>query len=225
MTHEELLAQTTVFQSLEAEALRDLAAACRVRRFAPGVVLFHADDPGDALFVIRSGQVKIVLETDAADHILGLCGPGDHLGELSLLDGRPRSATVIAIEPVEALVLFRQDVMTLIEQRPMISVALLRRLAGMMRRANGQMQDLLSLNAGGRIAKKLLELAECHGQATEDGLRITLPLTQRDLGQMVGVSREEMNRTLEQFEKRGILRSSRQGIAIQRPDLLRQRIC
>src|SRR5262245_30812489 len=101
----------------------------------------------------------------------------------------------------------------------------MRRLAGMMRRANEQMQDFLSLNAGGRIAKKLLELAECHGQATEDGLRITLPLTQRDLGQMVGVSREEMNRTLEQFEKRGILRSSRQGIAIQRTDLLRQRIC
>jgi CRP/FNR family cyclic AMP-dependent transcriptional regulator len=224
MTLQELLAQTTVFGPLDAPDRAALAAACRTRRFARGVALFHADDPGDTLFVIRSGQVKVVLETDTADHILCLCGPGDCLGELSLIDGQPRSATVIAIEPVEALALSQADLLALIAERPTIGLAMMRRMAGMVRRANGQVQDILSLDAAARLGKKLLELAECHSETTEDGLHITLPLTQQELGEMVGVTREEINRTLEQFERRGILTTCRRRIAIHRPDLLRQRI-
>src|SRR4029079_11809941 len=106
-----------------------------------------------------SGQVKIVMETTVADHILGFSGPGDTLGELSVIDGKPRPATVIAIAPVEALALSRTDLMALIVQRPAISLALLTRMAGMVRRVNGHVEDLLSLDAAGRIAKRLLELA------------------------------------------------------------------
>jgi CRP-like cAMP-binding protein len=224
VTTQDLLAQTSVFGALDAPDLAALAAACRARRFAPGAVLFHVEDPGDTLYVIRSGQVKVVLETPGADHILCLCGPGDCLGELSLLDGKPRSATVIAIDALEALALYRQDFRALMEQRPTIGCAMLVRLAEMVRRTNGHVQDILSLDSTARIAKKLLELAECHGEATEDGMRITLPLTQRDLGQMVGVTREKINRALEEFEQGGVLTNGRHRITIQRPELLRKRI-
>jgi CRP/FNR family transcriptional regulator, cyclic AMP receptor protein len=224
VTSRELLAQTSVFGALDEADLAALGAACRARRFAPGVVLFHVEDAGDTLFVIHSGQVKVVLETPAADHILCLCGPGDCLGELSLLDGNPRSATVIAIDAVEALALHRQDFRALMEQRPTIAHAMLVRLAEMVRLANGHVQDILGLDTTVRIAKKLLELAECHGEGTEEGIRITLPLTQRELGQMVGVSREKINRALEAFEQGGVLTNGRQGITIQRPELLRKRM-
>jgi CRP-like cAMP-binding protein len=219
---QDLLAQTTIFGSLNEEDLGALAAACRVRRFAAGVVLFHAEDPGDTLFVIRSGQVKVVLETGADDHILCLCGPGEHLGELSLIDGQPRSATATAVGPVEVLALYSRDLLALIERRPIIGWAIMSRLSGMVRLVNQQLQNLLALDANARIAKKLLELSEGHGEATKDGIRITLPLTQRELGQMVGVTREKINRALEQFEQRGVLTNGRQGITIQQPDLLRQ---
>jgi CRP-like cAMP-binding protein len=98
------------------------------------------------------------------------------------------------------------------------------RLAGMVRLVNEQMQDLLALDATARIAKKLLELADAHGEVTDDGIRIRLPLTQRELGQMVGVTREKINRALEQFEQRGVLTNGRQGITIQQPDLLREHV-
>jgi CRP/FNR family cyclic AMP-dependent transcriptional regulator len=224
MTVHELLTQTTVFRSLDAPDLAALAAACRVRRYAPGVALFCAEDAGDTLFVIRSGQAKVVLETSAADHILCLCGPGDCLGELSLIDGKPRSATVIAIEPVEALTLSQADLLALIQRRPAIGLALMRRLAAMVRCDNQHMQDLLSLNATARIAKKLAELAESHGEATEEGIRITLPVTQRELGEMVGVARWETNRVLDRLEQRGILTKGRRGLTIQRRDLLQEQI-
>jgi CRP-like cAMP-binding protein len=223
MTSRELLARTTLFGSLNEEDLGALADACRVRRFAPGVVLFHAEDSGDTLFVVRSGQVKVVLETAGEDHILCLCGPGDYLGELSLIDGQPRSATAVAVEAVEVLALHSRDLLALIERRPTIGRAIMVRLAGMVRLVNEQMQDLLALDATARIAKKLLELADAHGEVTEEGIRIRLPLTQRELGQMVGVTREKINRALEQFEQRGALTNGRQGITIQRPELLRKR--
>src|SRR5262245_22713022 len=101
MTTPALLQQTTLFAGLGTEDLIALPDACRLRRFARDVALFHAEDPGDTLFILRSGRVKIVLESGAADHILCLHGPGDTLGELSVIDDKPRSATVVAIEPVE----------------------------------------------------------------------------------------------------------------------------
>ena len=147
MTAQELLAQTTLFASLDGQDLHALAAACRVRRFAPGVVLFHVEDPGDTLFVIRCGQVKLVLETAAADHILCLCGPGDYLGELSLIDGEPRSATAIAVEAVEAFSLYRQELLALIDQRPTIGRALMSGLARMVRSYGWRSAGLLALPA------------------------------------------------------------------------------
>lgn len=222
MTTQALLKQTTLFGSLTAPDLDALAAVCRLRRFAQGTTLFLADDPGDTLFVLRSGQVKVVLETSAADHILCLYGPGDTLGELSVIDGKPRSATIIAIEPVVAYTLSRPELLALIARRPTIGIALMSRMAGMVRRVNEHVQDFLSLDAAGRIAKRLLELAEGHGQEEEDGLGVTVQLTQRELGQMVAVSTEKTNRVLQQFERRGILTTCRRRITIRRPDLLPQ---
>jgi CRP/FNR family transcriptional regulator/CRP/FNR family cyclic AMP-dependent transcriptional regulator len=224
MTTHELLVQTAVFGSLDEKDLAALAAACRLRRFARGVALFQAGDPGDTLFVLCSGQVKIVLETDGTDFILCLAGPGECLGELSLIDGQPRSATAIAVEPVEALALSQTELLALIRHHPTIGLALMRRLAAMVRCADGHVHDILSLDATARIAKLLLEIAASHGEATEDGICIALPLTQRELGEMAGVTRWETSRALDRLEQRGILTTCRRGITIRRPDLLRQPI-
>src|SRR5215210_515356 len=107
MTRAELLSQVSFFASLGEEELRALAESCRIRTFKRGEVLFHEEDPGNALFILQSGQIKIVLiGPDGGETILRVQGPGDCMGELSLIDGAPRSATAVALEPIEALTLY-----------------------------------------------------------------------------------------------------------------------
>ena len=124
---------------------------------------------------------------------------------------------------MEALSLSRADLLALIQRRPAFGLALMCRLTAMVRCGNEQMQDLLSLDAATRIAKKLLELADSHGEAAGEGIRITL-FTQRELGEMVGVTRWEISRALDRLAQRGILTACRRSITIQRPDLLREHI-
>jgi CRP-like cAMP-binding protein len=146
------------------------------------------------------------------------------MGELSLLDGGPRSATAVAVDEVEALTLYQDDFHALIERHPTVARAVMGELAGMVRRLSGQVQDVISLDAMGRIAKKLLELADQHGAATPDGTRIALRLTQEELAQMVGITRASINKQLGWFEEHGILTADRDGITLHKPEELRKRI-
>jgi CRP/FNR family transcriptional regulator/CRP/FNR family cyclic AMP-dependent transcriptional regulator len=219
------LARVSVFASLPEEELRAVADACRTRTFKRGEVLFHEEDPGNALFILESGQVKIVLISDeGSETILRVQGPGECLGELSLIDGSPRSATAVALEPVEALALYRDDFLSLIERRPSVALAVMGGLASLVRRLSEQVQDLTTLDVPGRLAKKLLQLAEQHGQPKADGVRIPLRLTQQELAQMVGVTRVSINKQLGWFQECGMLTHDREGITIHKPEELRGRI-
>jgi CRP/FNR family transcriptional regulator/CRP/FNR family cyclic AMP-dependent transcriptional regulator len=225
MTPAPLGMRSPLFAPLEEEEQRALADSCRTRRFRAGEVLFHEGDPGHALFLLRSGHVKIVqIAADGAELILHVYGPGDTLGELALVDDGPRSATAVAMERVEALALHREEFLALLARHPAVAIAVLNKVISMVRRLNQQMHAVLSLDATGRLAQKLLELADLHGQETAEGIRIGIRITQEQLAQMVGAARSTVNKQLGWFMERGTLTVEREQIVIHRPDQLRQRV-
>jgi CRP/FNR family cyclic AMP-dependent transcriptional regulator len=220
-----LLGGVPLFASLSEEALRAVEAVCRRRVFKRGETLFYEEDPGNALYIVQTGQVKIVrLAPDGEERILHLEGPGECLGELSLIDGAPRSAKAVALDRVEALVLYREEFLALVDRHPAVARAVMSGLAGMVRRLSEQVQDLTALDVPGRIAKKLLELADTHGQTTPDGMQISLPLTQQELADMIGATRVAVNQALSWFRGQGILTTDRQGITLRQPEKLKQRV-
>lgn len=219
------LSGVSFFASLGADALQALEQACRRRVFQRGETLFYEDDQGLALYILQSGQVKIVrLAPDGEERILHLQGEGSCLGELSLIDGAPRSARAIALDRVEALVLYREPFLELLARHPAVALAVMSALAGMVRRLSTQLQDLTALDVPGRLAKKLLDLAETHGETTADGLHIPLPLTQQELAHMIGATRVAVNQALSAFRQQGLLTTGRAGITLHQPEKLRQRV-
>jgi CRP/FNR family cyclic AMP-dependent transcriptional regulator len=218
-----LLSTIPFFSSLEADDLRALATSCRSRTFERGEVLFHEGDPSTGLYILRSGRVKIVLvDASGEETVLHVEGPGDCLGELSLVDGEPRSATAVALERVDALALHRQDFLDLLDRRRSVERAVMKGLAAMVRRLSTHVHDLSSLDVEERLAKKLLELAARHGEATPDGTRIAARLSQQDLARMVGLTRASVNKHLRIFEAEGLLIADRDGILIRNPEALRK---
>lgn len=204
------------FGGLEPDALGRLAATMRARRFRRGEVLFHVGDPGDALFVIVSGEVKISLPSDTGEEaILATLGPGEIFGEIALLDGAPRSASATALVPTETVVLPRDRFRDLIASEAGVRDALLASIAGELRRLTTHVEELHFLDITGRLAARLVRLATEGGLPVEDGaVRLRSSLTQGDLAAMVGCTRQSVNRLLGQFADDGLLRLEREGIVI-----------
>lgn len=204
------------FSGLEPDALERVAAGMRARRFRRGEVIFHAGDPGDALFIIVSGEVKISLPSESGDEaILVRLQQGDVFGELALLDGAPRSATATALGAVESVVLPRDRFRDLIAKEPAVRDALLASLAAELRRLTTQVEELHFLDITGRLAACLVRLAADHGSAVDDGaIRLGASLTQGELAAMVGSTRQSVNKLLGQFTDDGFVRIDRAGIVI-----------
>jgi CRP-like cAMP-binding protein len=181
-------------------------------------VILMQGDPGDALFVIASGQVKVVLiGDDGREVILSVLGSGSFFGEMALLDDDPRSAHVVAMEDATLLQLRRDDFRVRLRSSPDVAIALLRELTRRLRRADDTIGSLALRDVNGRIAHLLLDLA-----AEEDGGRITRRLTHATLAQMVGASRETVSRTLRALVKAGAIRVTRREITLLDQDLLRR---
>jgi CRP/FNR family transcriptional regulator/CRP/FNR family cyclic AMP-dependent transcriptional regulator len=217
------LESCALFESLDDASLGLVASAMRSRRFRRGEVIFHADDPGDALFVVTSGQVKIVLPSDesAEPVILTTIGRGGFFGELSLLDGRPRSATAAAIGAVETHVLRRETFDRLVDAEPALRRAMFTALAGEIRRLTGHVGDLHFLDLPGRLARHLLRSAS--GDSTEvpaGPIRLAWPFTQSELAGMIGGSRQSVNRMLAEFVALGLLRFDGDELVIPDPAAL-----
>src|SRR3954452_6435037 len=166
----ESLSTIAFFSGLDAEALERLAAGMRSRRFRRGEIIFHAGDPGDALFVLVSGEVKISLPSETGDEaIIATLRAGDVFGELALLDGAARSATASALSATEAVVLPRDRFRELIDTEPVVRDALLASLAGELRRVTIHVEELHFLDLPGRVAARLVRLAEESGPEGADG--------------------------------------------------------
>jgi CRP/FNR family transcriptional regulator, cyclic AMP receptor protein len=216
------LGRCRLFAGMGPEALRAMARTLRARRFRRGEVLFHEGDPGDALFVVASGAVKVVVPSeDGEEAILATLRRGDFLGELALLDGAPRSASAIALEPTEALALPRDQFLGLVATEPAIRDALMASLAGELRRLTTHVAELHFLDLTGRLAARLARLAEENGDRLPDGsVRLDAPLTQSDLAAMIGATRQSVNKLLGEFEADGLLRMERDVIVVPNLDRL-----
>jgi CRP/FNR family transcriptional regulator, cyclic AMP receptor protein len=214
------LGRCRLFNGLSEEALATLTRTMRARRFRRGEVLFHEGDPGDALFIVASGAVKVVVPSeDGEEAILATLRRGDFLGELALLDGAPRSASAIALEATEAMALPREQFRALVASEPAIRDALLSALAGELRRLTTHVAELHFLDLAGRLAARLARLAEEHGDRRADGsIRLDAPLTQSDLAAMIGATRQSVNKLLGEFESAGLIAIEKDSIVV--PDLV-----
>jgi CRP-like cAMP-binding protein len=212
----ESLATIPFFAGLDAAALERVAAGMRSRRFRRGEVIFHVGDPGDALFVIVAGDVKISLPSETGDEaILATLGPGEVFGELALLDGASRSASATALGPTETVILPRERFRELIATEAGVRDALLASIAGELRRLTTHVEELHFLDITGRLAARLVRLAHDGGTPLADGsIRLRANLTQGDLAAMVGCTRQSVNKLLGQFTDDHLLRQERAGIVI-----------
>lgn len=218
----EALGGCRLFAGMGPDELRAMARTLRARRFRRGEVLFHEGDPGDALFVVASGAVKVVVPSeDGEEAILATLRRGDFLGELALLDGAPRSASAVALEATEVLALPRDQFLALVATEPAIRDALMASLAGELRRLTTHVAELHFLDLTGRLAARLARLAEEHGERLPDGsVRLDAPLTQSDLAAMIGATRQSVNKLLGEFEADGLLKMEREVILVPNLDRL-----
>jgi len=210
------LGRCLLFAGLDERGLMSLAREMRLRRFRRGEVLFHQGDPGDALFVVTSGAVKIGLPSEEGDEaIIATVRRGEFFGELALLDGAPRSATATALEATETLVLPRSRFRELINGEPALRDALLAALTSELRRLTTHVQELHFLDITGRLAARLSRLAQTEGRPGDGGtIRLDAPLTQSDLAAMIGATRQSVNKLLGLFVDDGLLRLERDAIVI-----------
>ncbi|HEX5973021.1 MAG TPA: Crp/Fnr family transcriptional regulator [Gemmatimonadaceae bacterium] len=215
----DFLATIPLFSGLPEEELERFAELTRERSYPKGSVILFQDDPGDSLFVLRAGRVKVVLiGEDGREVILGVLEPGAHFGELALIDDQPRSAHVIAMEDAQLLVLRREDFKRRVEANPTVAWALLTELSRRLRRADVKIGGLVLLDVPGRIARLLLDLADESG-----GDQIEKPLTHQTIAQMIGASRETVSRAMKEFQDAGLIRVERRRISIGDRDALEKR--
>jgi CRP-like cAMP-binding protein len=215
----DFLASIPLFSGLHRDELAKFAELTRERAYPKGSVILFQDDPGDSLFVLRQGRVKVVLiGEDGREVILGVLEPGAHFGELALIDDQPRSAHVIAMDDAQLLILRREDFRRRVEANPTVAWALLTELSRRLRRADQKIGGLVLLDVPGRIARLLLDLADEAGAPT-----IEKPLTHQTIAQMIGASRETVSRAMKEFQDAGLIRVERRRIAVGDRDALEKR--
>lgn len=201
------LAAHFLFRSLTAAELDAVLTRARVQRRKRNTVIFRQGDPGHGLIAVLSGRVKITAPSASGKEIvLNMINPGEVFGEIALLDGKPRSADAITITPCELLVIDRRDFIPFLEARPALCIRLLAVLCERLRRTSEQVQDLLFLDVRIRLAKALLHLAATQGDEGTDGHAITIEISQRELGNLVGSSRESINKQMREWQTAGLLR-------------------
>jgi CRP-like cAMP-binding protein len=203
----DFLRKVALFSELDDAQLEQLAGVAREQHYKKNVTLFHVDDPGNALFILKNGLVKITIEDQSGrEIILRMLYPTDFFGEMSLIDDMPRSATVTTLEPSDAMVIYRDSFLNLIQKNPKILLNMTIVLSRRLRRVNELIRSLAFHDVYGKVARVLLNLATEKGRATDDGTVIDLRLTQQELAELAGMSRETMTRTLRDFQQAGCVR-------------------
>jgi CRP/FNR family transcriptional regulator, cyclic AMP receptor protein len=206
---------TPFLAGLDESARGALARLGRPRHFAAGAPLFLEGDVGANVMVIRSGHVKVfATSVDGHERVLAIPGPGDVLGELSAIDGQPRSASGTALDPVDVDVVAADDFRVFLAGTPGAALVLLQQLMTRLRDSDRLRVEFGALDAMGRVATRLVELAETTGEASAEGIRLTLPLTQDDLAGWISASREAVARALASLRKRHLITTGRREITI-----------
>jgi CRP-like cAMP-binding protein len=215
-THQ--LARVPLFARLPAAVLDDLARSSRVRQYPPGQILCNEGDPGDHLIVLETGQLRISRFTTIGDEaVLAVIAAPAAVGELALLDGAPRDATVTAQRGVTVRLVPRRVFLDLLTREPMVVEGLLRTLAGLVRAGNARHADFVGLDVPGRLAKWLLT----HVDTDQTGTTVVLQQSQGELAAELGTTRSTLNRALHDFESLGLITLAGNRITVRQPDALR----
>jgi CRP-like cAMP-binding protein len=221
---DDTLARAGIFQGVEPEAAAALAAQLETVTFPRSSAIFSEGELGDRLYIILEGKVKLGRHSpDGRENLLAIMGPADMFGELSVFDPGPRTASAIAGTDTKLATMDRVAMRAWISERPEIAEQLLRVIARRLRRTNNSLADLIFTDVPGRVAKALLQLARQFGTRVDGQLRVTHDLTQEELAQLVGASRETVNKALADFGGRGWLRLEGKSVVILDPDRLSRR--
>jgi len=211
-----LLENCALFNSLSEQARREISATAHLRSFAAGESICRLDDHGDSMMAVVVGTVRITLPTvKGKEIILADLRPGEMFGEIALLDGKPRSANATALTKCELMVLERRDVLPFLERNPAACMKLMEILCARIRRSDERMSDIAFYNLPVRLAKTLLSYPSQGRGPTR------LSLTQSELAEMAGGTREKVNRCLRDWQRQGILELKDRWTIILRPDALR----
>jgi CRP/FNR family cyclic AMP-dependent transcriptional regulator len=202
-----LLGELELFEGLSSSELNDLNGLLRSSAVPAGSHFITAEQPGEVVYVLLEGTVKIyVSHADGREVILAFLGPGDTVGEMSLVDSAGRSANVVTTEPSRLLWMDRATFQSCVRTLAPLASNLVRLLSRRLRFANEQIQALCTLDVPGRVARQILALADRYGQTEAAGeVRIPLRLTQSDLGEIIGASRERVNQAIVDFKQRGYI--------------------
>ena len=210
-----------LLSSQEREALQGLGVQ---RSFPRGAMLMFQNEPGERVMLLLAGRVKVVrLDQDGHELLLSIRDPGDVLGELAFIDSHPRIATVTALEPVEALVTSAQAFRLHLETTPRVAVALLEVVARRFRETTLKRSQGAGLDTMGRLAARIVELADRYGQPTEDGVTVASPLSQGELAAWTGASRAGVAQALHALRELGWVQTERRGLLVRDLEALRAR--
>ena len=206
--HPAFFRKFVLFAELDDRELASVAAVAKTRRYAKDDVIFHADENGDVFFLIRDGHVKVtMISPEGKEIILSMLGPGDFFGEMALLDDEPRSATVIATEPLEVVTIFRNDFLAILNENFPITRKVLAELSRRLRSASNRIESLATMDVYGRLARFFLDLAREQGKKLDNGyVAVTRP-THQSIANMIGTSRETVSRLIHDLMKQNLLLS------------------
>jgi len=221
MDRRELLSSVSIFSSLGDQELDLLLRATTTKQLKAKEVLCRKGDPGNQLYGILSGSLKVTTTgTDGKDVMFGLMGAGEIIGEIALLDGEERSATVTAVEKTELLTLHRRELIPFLEKNPRAAIGLSVVLAARVRQLSDRAEDRQTMPLPGRIAKRLLSLSERYGKRPIVGGPVEIRMPQQDLADLVGTTRESVNKQLRAWEEEGIVELGRARVILKRPEAL-----
>ena len=199
-----IIRKAPLFSALDDDASHALRASMVALKLNKGQILFKEGEEGDRLYVVVHGKIKLgTTSADGRENLLSILGPGEMFGELSLFDPEPRTSTATAVTDAKLVSLAHEAVIGLVTSNPQTSLELLRRLAQRLRKSNEILADLVFADVPGRVAKAIMDLGERFGVQKDDGLHVNHDLTQEELAQLVGASRETVNKALADFAARG----------------------
>jgi len=220
----DVVRKAPLFAGLDQESAESLIAEMSATHMERGDILFHEGDQGDRLFIIGEGKIKLGrTSADGRENLLAILGPGEMFGELSLFDPGTRTATATAVAETQVLALSTEQLREYLASRPQVALTLLAALARRLRRTNDVVADLVFTDVPGRVAKALLDLAHRFGRPVEDGIMVSHDLTQEELAQLVGASRETVNKALADFATRGWLKLEARAVLLVDIDRLQRR--
>jgi CRP/FNR family transcriptional regulator, cyclic AMP receptor protein len=218
------LQQAPLFAGLSGSELADVSRDVIARRFHAAETIFHEGDPGQLLFLIESGQVRIYVQgKEGQETSVIVNGPGDLFGELAVIDGLPRSASAVAVNETLVYTMSRDCFREWMRRLPQLAHNFMKVLSVRVRYSTRQVGDLAQLGVPARLARKLLDLAQAYGRTGSHGVHIEAPLTQSELAGLAGATRESVNKTLAAWRRQGVIRLERGQITIVDPDLLREK--